>query len=162
MKTDTWTRKRESGFTMIELIVTMLVLAVLAAIAIPGFSSWLPKYRLKSATRDLYSSMQLAKLEAIKQNEDCSVTFSTNPDQYAVSLINKTVVLANYKGGVSFKGPGGETFDASPLTFNSRGLSNNLGYVYLSNDRSISYYRVGVPSISGAVKLERWNGGAWE
>jgi prepilin-type N-terminal cleavage/methylation domain-containing protein len=162
MQTSIWTRKRESGFTMIELLMTMIILAALAAVAIPGFSSWLPNYRLKSAVRDLYSSMQLAKLEAIKQNQNCSVTFSSAPDQYAVSLINKTVVLANYENGIRYKGPGGETFDASPLTFNSRGLSNNLGYVYLSNDRSSSYYRVGVPSISGAVKLERWNGGAWE
>jgi prepilin-type N-terminal cleavage/methylation domain-containing protein len=40
-----------SGFTLIELMVTIGVLAIMAAVAIPGFSRWLPSYHLKSAAR---------------------------------------------------------------------------------------------------------------
>jgi prepilin-type N-terminal cleavage/methylation domain-containing protein len=40
-----------SGFTLIEVLMTIVVLAILAAVAVPGFSVWLPNYRLKAAAR---------------------------------------------------------------------------------------------------------------
>jgi len=165
MRVHILTKKRQSGFTLIELIVAVVILSILAAIAIPGFSRWLPGYRLKSAARDVFSNLQLAKLEAIKQNQDCAINFTTTGgDQYTVPLLNKTVVLADYASGVKFEGPGAETFDASPLTFNSRGLcpDNGNDWVYLSNAKNSAYYRVGLPSVAGVVKLEKWQGGTWQ
>ena len=54
--------KREQGFTMIELMITIVILCILLGLAIPGFSRWLPNYRLRGAARDLYSNLQLAKI----------------------------------------------------------------------------------------------------
>ena len=160
MRVNTLARKRESGFTLIELLVAIVILAVLAGIAIPGFSHWLPGYRLKSAARDVYSNLQLAKLEAIKRNQDCDMDFSAG--QYSIPCLSKTVVFSDYGNGVTYQGPGGEPSVAT-ITFNSRGLSpDNNGYVYLSNDRNSAYYMVGLPSAAGVIKLEKWNGGAWE
>lgn len=161
MRVNTLTRKRELGFTMIELLITMVILGILAGFAIPAFSSWLPGHRLKSAARDVFSNLQLAKLEAIKQNQDCDVDFSAG--QYSMPCLNnKTVVFDNYGNGVTYQGPGGE-LSVATITFNSRGLSpSNNGYVYVSNDRNSAYYKVGVPSASGVVQLQKWNGGAWE
>ena len=58
--------KRDQGFTMLELLITIVILCVLLGLSIPGFSSWLPKYRLRGATRDIYSNLQLAKMTAVK------------------------------------------------------------------------------------------------
>ena len=77
--------KKNSGFTLIELLVVIAVIGIFVAIGVPNFMSWLPKYRLKSAARDLYSNMQLAKMTAVKSNQNCSVTYSTDPDQYVLS-----------------------------------------------------------------------------
>ena len=68
---------RKDAFTLLELMVALVVLGILTAIAIPGFSTWLPKYRLKSAARDIYSNMQLAKMGAIKANADWAIVFDT-------------------------------------------------------------------------------------
>jgi prepilin-type N-terminal cleavage/methylation domain-containing protein len=45
--------KKKSGFTVVELLVVLAVLAIFFAIGVPNFMSWIPKYRLKSAARDL-------------------------------------------------------------------------------------------------------------
>jgi prepilin-type N-terminal cleavage/methylation domain-containing protein len=154
--------KKNSGFTLIELLVVIVVIGIFVAIGVPNFMSWLPKYRLKSAARDLYSNMQLAKMTAVKSNTNCSITYSTDPDQYVLSgALSKTVALGDYGSGVNFKGPGNETFAVATITFNSRGTSN-AGYAYLSNSGNTAYYKIG-PLSSGVIKLQKWVGGtSWE
>ena len=68
--------KHEAGFTLTELVTIIAIIAVLTSIAIPTFSVWLPNYRLRSAARDLYSNLQMAKLGAVKQNKQWAVVFN--------------------------------------------------------------------------------------
>ena len=152
--------RKKSGFTLTELVVVIVILGILTVVGVTNFLSWLPKYHLKSAARDLYSNMQLAKMAAIRANGNCSVTYSSSPDQYTVSLLNKTVVLGDYGSGVNFDGPNNETFAVATITFNPRGTSNS-GYAYLSNSGETAYYRVG-PLTSGVINLQKWGGGSWE
>ena len=56
---------KHNGFTLVDLVATVSVLGILITVAIPAFSKWLPDQRLKSAARDLYTSMQLTKIGAI-------------------------------------------------------------------------------------------------
>ena len=67
---------KKDGFTIMELLVTMLVLAIVTAITIPVFARWLPDYRLRAAARDLYSNFQLAKMAAVRNNSNCAITFN--------------------------------------------------------------------------------------
>jgi prepilin-type N-terminal cleavage/methylation domain-containing protein len=66
----------EIGFTIIEVIVVIAIIGIIAAIGIPGFSKWLPNYRLRLAAQELLSGFQLAKTTAIKRNTNCTVIFS--------------------------------------------------------------------------------------
>jgi prepilin-type N-terminal cleavage/methylation domain-containing protein len=67
---------KKDGFTLIELLVTFVVLAIVTAITIPVFATWLPDYRLRGAARDIYSNFQLAKMTAVRNNSNCAVTFN--------------------------------------------------------------------------------------
>ena len=67
---------KKNGFTLLELIVIIVVFMALVMVAIPGFSRWLPNYRLRAATRDLFSNLQHAKLTAVKRHRTCAISFN--------------------------------------------------------------------------------------
>lgn len=62
-----------AGFTLIELMLTIVVMAVLLAIAVPSFTSQFQKQRLKGAGERLVSEIQFARNQAIGSNDDISV-----------------------------------------------------------------------------------------
>lgn len=62
------TGNRSRGFTLIELMVTITILAVLAAMAAPSFNSAILSNKLTGFANSFVASAQLARSEAIKRN----------------------------------------------------------------------------------------------
>jgi len=77
---------RESGFTLVELMVAIAILLILAGVAIPAFSVWLPNYKLKGAATDLYSNFQTAKMGAVRSNSTWALVFDdgVTPGRYYI------------------------------------------------------------------------------
>lgn len=67
----------QAGFTKSELLVVALIMALASLIAIPNVIGMLPDYRLRSASQDLFSNFQKARIEAVKRNTDTAVCFSS-------------------------------------------------------------------------------------
>ena len=74
----------KKGFTMAEVLVTISILSIMAAISIPTFISWLPTHRLQTSARQIYDDLNLAKMEAVKRNTDVCITFNTANNTYRV------------------------------------------------------------------------------
>lgn len=70
-------RRHASGFTAIELMVTVAVLAILAALAVPSFQLLLERWRVREATEGLQSTLYYARSEAIKRGGN--VVLRKNP-----------------------------------------------------------------------------------
>jgi type IV fimbrial biogenesis protein FimT len=75
----------QRGFTLVELVVTVAVFAVLAALALPDFSETLRQWRRDSATRALSSDLLLARTESIKTSRRIAMCPSTNGTSCAAS-----------------------------------------------------------------------------
>ena len=69
---------RQSGISMIEVMITIAIVAILAAVAMPGMTSLIASQRLKAASSDIHTSLLLARSEAIKRNTDIEVNPSAN------------------------------------------------------------------------------------
>ena len=68
--------KKDKGFSLIEMMIVIAIIMIMAAIATPAILSWLPNKRLKAAARDIYSTMQRDKVEAVQRNTCVSTTFT--------------------------------------------------------------------------------------
>ena len=76
--------KKNTGLTLIEVMVTIGIIAIMSAIAIPNIISYLPKHRLNSGARDVYSAMQYARLMAVKEKTPVSINFNTGTESFTV------------------------------------------------------------------------------
>ncbi len=106
-----------------ELLTVVAIIGVMAGLAIASGIEWLPKHRLKSATNDLFSNMQRARMMAIKERSEWAIVFdkSVSPGRFFVcsddgvdnswdggaalggdDLVDRTINLADYGSGVDF------------------------------------------------------------
>lgn len=69
-------RGDENGFTLVELMVTLAVLAILASIALPSMGSFFDKRRVIETAEELYGNMQQARMESISRFRTVYVKFS--------------------------------------------------------------------------------------
>lgn len=69
---------KEYGFTMVELMITLVIAAILLAIGVPGFSAFIQNSRIDTQTQTLRTSLNFAREEAVKRAAPVSVCRSNN------------------------------------------------------------------------------------
>jgi len=136
----------KKGVTLIELIVVLAIIAIGAVLAVPNLGPWLANYRLRSATRDITSTLRTAQMKAVSNNMDYGVAFD---------IVNRQYRLYRSSGGLIPDGslndlPTGIQFNRvypNPVTFAVDGTlglpfarfftnsASNGGTVYLINTK---------------------------
>ncbi len=67
------------GFTLIEVLVTMSILALLLALGAPAMGTYLQNSKLAAATSSLYTAVQTARTEAIRRNVQAQFVLTDTP-----------------------------------------------------------------------------------
>ena len=86
--------RQANGFTLVELMITVVVLAVLALVAIPTFQEVLAKRRLEGVANELSADLQYARTQAVADNTTVTLT-TTSTTSYTITgnQTYKTVTL---------------------------------------------------------------------
>ena len=169
--------RKNAGFTLIELVVVIAIIAILSAVAIPNFFNWRRNAQMRASAEELLSVVQLTKLRAVKERTNCVVFFDTGDDNYVAFVDNgagggtannevldgteaiikrgdlpSTVDMysASFSGGVP------------RLRFAGNGLPNRFGSVRLQNSDQTIYRMVSI-SVTGFTKIRTSNDGVnWQ
>ncbi len=89
------------GFTLIELMVTVAVFAIFAAIAIPNFTSVIQDTRLQGVGVNLVTAFNLARSEAIKRGQTVDVKATDGnswTNGFTVEVSGATTPLRTFPG----------------------------------------------------------------
>lgn len=139
--------KQTKGFTMIELIVTLAVLAILIGIAIPSYNSLMPRYRLSGAARQVATDLMKARMLAVKLSTNVTVAFNSSTASYTISggSYSETFNIKSKYSGVELSST------VTPVVFHPRGTLTNANPVTVTLTNSSGSKQVEV-NIAGRVK----------
>lgn len=70
--------RHQRGFTLVELLVTIVIIAILATLGVPSFTQFLRNWQRDSATKAFMTHVQLARTEAIKTSRKVVMCTSAN------------------------------------------------------------------------------------
>lgn len=101
----------KKGLTVIELLVTITVIAIISAIAVPSFNKWLKRYQIESDTKRIYGFIQEARGRAFSQKVDLTI-----------DIAGTTTVLKDTEGSVLTSIDTKTSYKNSTITISKRGV----------------------------------------
>jgi len=154
--------KRISGFTLMELMVVIGIIAVLGAIFTPNFIQWRNNQILSSGARDILNAIKQTRMQAIRNQSTTIIVFDTSNRSYT-AFVNDgagtedannndvkdgaeednhtqdgdeaTIVSGELTNGLTMSAAFGT---AKWISFDLRGMANSFGNVTLTNSKGES------------------------
>lgn len=137
-------KRSQAGFSLVELMFAIVMLAVFLAIAMPSFRTWIQNIQIRNAAESILNGIQRARGEAVTRNSN--VEFVLNADS------SWTVILPATAATIESR-PASEGSESVTRTVLPAGAStitfNNLGLVVGNADASPSLNQVDVTAPGG-------------
>lgn len=122
-------RNTHRGFTIIELLVVVAILAIVATVAVPSFQRVIENNRLATESNRLFSAMSFARSEAVRVGDNVSLSAKAGgfDEGWCVHLgatCENANILRQFDAGNQLAYAG----SANTLTFNARGEMTNASF----------------------------------
>lgn len=154
--------RRNSGMTLIELMIVVVIIGVLAALTVPNWFAALPKIRTKSQCRDIVSAMREARSLAVANKSPYGVKFNysnseitlfsdtDDPDSRIMTESDSVIATTDVSIDVLLCY---DTFNNSTIIFYPDGSASTSGQVCIASDDYQHIYSVNVLASTGRVKM---------
>ena len=116
--------KLQRGFSLMELMVVIAIVGVMAAIAIPSFSSWKDRQAVSNAASSLLKHLKQARNLAMAENRIVRIAFTTNSYTYddnnsgvCVPCKHHVIAMSQFSGTIEVS----TNRSSAPIIFSSRG-----------------------------------------
>jgi type IV fimbrial biogenesis protein FimT len=158
-------RRKSDGFTIIELMITILVLAVLISLGAPNLYQMIVNNRLTTEVNSLVAGLQYARSEALRRNTVVTIGASSTDwssgwnvwiDTDADNAVDGTETLLRSQNsqasGYTIEPPSSVTTSPAALRFNANGTIANASPLVMEVCKSGSVGRVVTVSMVGQVQ----------
>ncbi|TLS73665.1 type II secretion system protein GspH [Mariprofundus erugo] len=113
------------GFTLLEVMIVIMIIGVMAAVAVPAYSTWRANQAVSSAQQTLLAQLKQARVLAVSENRSVSVTFTSTSYTFDANMSgtcdvcrNEQVNLGRFAGNLTLS-------PTTTRTFSSRGTANS-------------------------------------
>jgi len=140
---------RQRGFTLMELMLSITVLGILTALAVPSFTTMTNRNRLAAESNELLGAVQYARMEAIRTNARVTFCGTASADADADDDCEDGdqpywVVIGSTDGGgqqqlrsIEVKEPLEVSSDLERITFSGDGLARDDSQVLVAGDITV-------------------------
>ena len=136
--------RRNSGFTMIELLVIVAIVGILIAVAAPSFTESTAKRSLEGVANELNADLQYAKSQAASANVVVSMVTSANG--YTVSSASATLKTIALDSKITLSSPLTVSFDPY------RGFANTAIAITLTHTQTSAQLQIKVDA-QGRIQI---------
>ena len=171
------------GFSAVEILIVLAILAFLSAFAIPSLSTAMREMRFMSDAQNISSALSYARLKAKSMMNPYRVEFDLDNNRWSVRRYDTATdswvledAVNELSSGIATSGialakeagssPAGfPDASSSTITFNSRGIpvsgtnptADNIIYISMSDDE----YRAITVTLTGKIKVWKKNDDGW-
>ncbi len=131
-------RQTSAGFTLIELMITIAIIAIIVSIAAPSISTQLANQRVKSTTATLANALKEAKAESIIRRQKVVVSVDDSSTKKAITL-SANIAHYNYNAKSSISAVDEAANTATAIDFQPSKTADKRTYTICdSNTNAIS------------------------
>lgn len=144
--------KQCAGFTLLELMIVIAIMAILASVAAPGMRNYVVNNKRVAIVNDLVSSLHLARFEAVKRSRNvvvCSTADGSACSNDVADWENGWIVFVDDNANTAVDA--GETIlDSAPITAGEFNVTGTVSVIkYTPTGVSVSGNQINVCSQSG-------------
>ena len=149
-------RTRQSGFTLVEILIVVIILGILAAIVIPQFTNASQDARKNSLTSQLQTIRSQLELYKLQHKDQLPLTFQTDGVKATWAEMTKQTDAdhADYTGAAGQTGPFGPYLQQDPVN----SLNNSATLLVGTTDYALG---TGAPAGTEGWILNRTDGKCW-